>query len=87
MRYFTVSVKITINNTVSFSNEITLSVENFPSRAFIKEKMIEHYENISKTPVKESSGILILNIFEFKDEKDYNDYQNIPTTPIEKEMD
>lgn len=87
MRYFTVSVKMTINNSVSFSNEITFRMENFPSRAFIKEKMIEHYENISKTPVKESSGILILNIFEFRDERDYSDYSGIKTEPIEKEMD
>ncbi len=87
MRYFLVSGKIIINKTAHFQDSVCFSSENFPSRTSIKSAMIENYERIYGDKVKESSGILILNLFEFNNEKDCNDYSGIVTPPIEKEMD
>jgi hypothetical protein len=87
MRYFLVSGKVIMNDVIHFQDSLTISSEKFPSHKFIKSKMIENFERLSGDKAEKTSGIFVVNVFEFNDEKDCNDYNDIETTPIEKEMD
>lgn len=52
----------------NFHGNLTLTTKgNFPS-----------YEFISENVQVENDGIIIMNIYEFKNEKDYNEYSFIP---------
>lgn len=87
MRYFLISVECIINKTIDYRDSICLCTENFPSLPFIKKQFISSFEKYSGVEVVKCSGLFITNLFEFKNEKDYNDYNGIETPPIEKEMD
>ena len=87
MRYFLLTAEIIVNSSSSFKNTIHFPSENFPSLTLMKDKIVSSYELYSGIKVDKSSGLAILNLFEFKNEKDYNDYNGIETPPIEKEMD
>lgn len=87
MRYFLISRKVIVNNSISFEECNCFSGINFPSLKLIKEKTVSSYEEKTGEKVKNVSGILILNLFEFANERDCNDYLGIENEPIEKEMD
>lgn len=87
MRYFLVSGNVVVNNDLTFDASLSFSSETFPSRLLIQKKFIESYELATGNKGDNYSGVFVENLFEFENEKDYNDYNGIKTEPIEKEMD
>lgn len=64
MRYFLISYKAQNKNLIS--GILTMECENFPSCSEITEMVNKDLE--------ECMEVIILNIFEFKNEEDYNNF-------------
>lgn len=67
MRYFFVSYNYS-NSYQDGVGFITLILVNFPPASYIEKRIKEKY-------IPANTNICIQNIFEFKDEKDYNDFK------------
>lgn len=86
MRYFLVSVTALLDNE-HISNTFTLKSGKFPSIRIIKSMALDYYDKSSNPTLNQNFNILIHNIFEFKDERDYSNYHEKEIEPLEKEMD
>lgn len=86
MRYFLVSATAFLESQ-DISNTFTIKGGKFPSHSIIKKMTLDGYDTACNPMFKKQFTLIIHNVFEFKDEKDYNDYHEKETEPIEKEMD
>lgn len=87
MRYFLISGKIIVNKSIRFQDSVCIRSNDLPSLIYIKSLLISSFESVFKQKAEEVSGVLIINLFEFTNELDYNTYNNLDITPVEKEMD